>query len=61
MRIMLPTGRRIQCFFTGGGGSASKEDVGAGFSSRRVILSAENAGRGVLGFSSTASLGCVVL
>jgi len=48
MRIMLPMGRRLQCFFTGGGGTASEEAAGAGFPARRVILSPEKAGRGVV-------------
>src|SRR5579864_1118054 len=48
MRIMLRTGLRLQCFFTGGGGTASEEAAGAGFPVRRVILSPEKAGRGVV-------------
>ena len=61
MRIMLPTGRRLQCFFTGGGGSAS-ERQSAQVSLCDVLFSPRKK-RAVacFGFSSTATLGCVVL
>jgi len=55
-RIMLPTGRHLQCFFMGGGRESSEEARRAGFPAPRVILSPKKADRVMLPLFSTAAM-----